>query len=153
MSKASRRSALLQPSSLFLLTLAAVSGLVIAWLAIERVQTATPAAEIAVPQDTSLRFAALPQSARSALLDIEVSAARTATRLDDKHEDRALATAQLATLAGSVDGLGEGVPAPMRETIAAGIARARDAAAQGETEEAARILNDLSTRMAAARSA
>ena len=97
MSKASRRSTLLQPSSLFLLMLAAVSGLVIAWLAIERVQTATPAAGIAVPQDTSLRFAALPQSARSALLDIEVSAARTATRLDDKHEDRALATCLLYT--------------------------------------------------------
>lgn len=156
MSKSSRRRALLQPSSIFLLVLAGIAGLVIAGLVISRVQVATADASTVRHTgrhgDTPLLFAALAENDRKALLDIEIAAASTATRLDGTSEDRAQATQRLATLADSVKALGSGIPTAMRDHIAEKIELAHGAARQGDTVQAIRILRELSNRMASGRS-
>jgi hypothetical protein len=153
MSKTSRRGASLQPSSIFLLVLAGLAGLVIAGLVISRVQVTTADAGTITHDGTTLHFAALAESDRKALLDIEIDAASAATRLDGTSEDRAQATAQLSTLADSVAALGPGVTAGMRKHIAGQIEQAQNAAKRGDTEQAVRVLRELSNSMASGRSA
>lgn len=153
MSKSPRRGTPLQPSSIFLLLLAGIASLVIAGLVISRVQFATADAGTVTQDSTSLRFTALADHDRKALLDIEISAASTATRLDGTSEDRAQATAQISALADSAEALGVGIPVTMRKQIAGQIEQVHSAAQQGNTEQAVRILRELSNSMASGRSA
>jgi hypothetical protein len=154
MSKASRGSALRQPSNIFLMVLAVVAALVIAGMVIARLHFAAADAAPAQSENSiPARLTAPSATDRKALLDIEIAAASASTRLTGTREDRAQAAGQLNEMAGNAEALGPGVPKDVRHAIVAQIARARDLVGQGETDAAVHALRELSNRLASGRSA
>lgn len=139
-----------QPSNMLLAALLTVGLVTIAGMAVSRYAIADAAATGVAHETASLdniAASSFSPETRKALLNIEVTAGILAARLDGGSTDMAFALDKSAALIAETSQVGSDVPAPLRTLLSETVTSVHSKVNAGKTEEAARALRSMQTRL------